>query len=141
MASLYGVAIGGGLTGNIDDNARKVTRNKFEYGTPDMRLLVIVDTDEGAGSFTTGHGDPNSQLSKAVLALQQQVEIYGISNTDTLTVTVQVRRSSVPLANGEEDGDQGERSILSALVTAATGINCQVFDGEIDGDTIDYDNA
>jgi hypothetical protein len=141
MADLYGQIIrGDGVgTATVGANTRKVIRNKFEYGTPDLRLLIIVDEADG-GSFTTGHADSNSQLSKALLALQQRVEIYGVSNTDSDDFAVYVRRSSIPLAQGEEDGDQEERTILSALVTAAVGFSCSVYDGEIDGNEIDYDD-
>jgi hypothetical protein len=141
MADLYNqVIVGDGVsTATVGANTRKVIRNKFEYGTPDLRLLIIVDEADG-GSFTTGHADSNSQLSKALLALQQRVEIYGVSNTDTIDFAVYVRRSSIPLAQGEEDGDQEERTILSALVTAAVGFSCSVYDGEIDGNEIDYDD-
>ena len=142
MANLYSQTIvGDGVsTYTVGANTRKVIRNKFEYGTPDLRLLIIVDNEEDGGSFTSSHADSNGQLSKALLALQQRVEIYGVSNTDTLDFAVYVRRSSIPLAQGEEDGDQEERTILSALVTAAVGFSCSVYDGEIDGSEIDYDD-
>jgi len=140
MADLYGQVVRGDGVGSytVGANTRKVIRNKFEYGTPDLRLLMIVD-DASTGSFTTGHADSNSQLSKAVIALQQRVEIYGVSNTDTDEFAVYVRRSSIPLAAGEEDGDLEERTILSAALSAATGLTIKVYDGEIDGEDIDYD--
>jgi hypothetical protein len=144
MPDLYSQATAynsdGSAASTLGANARKVTRDDFKYGTPDLRLLMIVDNVEADGSWTSGYADPNSQLSKALSALQQRVEIYGVSNTDTVDFAVYVRKSSIPLASGEEEDDLQERTILSAAVTAAVGFSCSVYDGEIDGNSIDYND-
>lgn len=142
MADLYSQVFVGGQNSSytFGENTRKVIRNNFEYGTPDLRLLMIVDNNNDEGSFTSGHADSNSQLSKALIALQQRVEVYGVTNTDTVDFGVYVRRSSIPLAQGEEDGDLQERTILSAALSAATGLTIKVYDGEIDGNSIDYND-
>jgi hypothetical protein len=80
MASLYGVAIGGGLTGNIDANARKILGDGASgigpytrFGTPQLQAVKVVSS---AYNFTTTPAEANSNISKAVRGLQQLGEIY-----------------------------------------------------------------
>ena len=80
MADLYGVAIGGGLTGNVDDNARKILGDGASgvgpytrFGTPQLQAIKVVSS---AYDFTTTPAAANSNLSKAVRGIQQLGEIY-----------------------------------------------------------------
>ena len=80
MADLYGLAIGGGLTGNIDDNARKLLGDGASgigpytrFGTPQLQAIKVISS---AYNFTTTPAAANSNLSKAVRGLQQLGEIY-----------------------------------------------------------------
>ncbi len=80
MADLYGVAIGGGLTGNIDDNARKLLGDGTagvgpytRFGTPQLQALKIISATV---NFSTTPSAANSNLYKAVTALQRLAEVY-----------------------------------------------------------------
>jgi hypothetical protein len=80
MASLYGVAIGGGLTGNIDANARKILGDGASgigpytrFGTPQLQAIKIVSATI---NFTTTPAATNSNLFKAVSGLQSLAEVY-----------------------------------------------------------------
>ncbi len=85
MADLYGDAIGGGVTGNVDDNARKLTMidetgterlavgQYGGYGSPRLYALKIVSATV---NFSTTPTAANSNLYKAVTALQTLGEIY-----------------------------------------------------------------
>ena len=80
MADLYGVALGGGLTGNVDSNARKLLGDGASgvgpytrFGTPQLQAIKVISS---AYNFTTTPAAANSNLSKAVRGLQQLGEIY-----------------------------------------------------------------
>lgn len=80
MADLYGVAIGGGLTGNVDGNARKLLGDGSlgvgpytRFGTPQLQAIKIVSASV---DFTTTPAASNSNLYKAVTALQKLAEVY-----------------------------------------------------------------
>ena len=80
MADLYGVAIGGGVTGNVDSNARKLLGDGASgvgpytrFGTPQLQAIKVISS---AYNFTTTPAAANSNLSKAVRGLQQLGEIY-----------------------------------------------------------------
>ena len=80
MADLYGVAIGGGVSGNIDANARKLLGDGSagvgpytRFGTPQLQALKIISATI---NFTTTPSATNSNLYKAVTALQDLAEVY-----------------------------------------------------------------
>jgi hypothetical protein len=80
MASLYGVAIGGGVTGNVDGNARKILGDGASgvgpytsFGTPQLQAIKVVSATI---DFTTTPAAANSNLYKAVSALQSLAEVY-----------------------------------------------------------------
>ena len=80
MADLYGVAIGGGVTGNVDNNARKILGDGASgvgpytrFGTPQLQAIKVVSS---AYDFTTTPAAANSNMSKAVRGLQQLGEVY-----------------------------------------------------------------
>jgi hypothetical protein len=87
MASLYGVAIGGGLTGNIDANARKILGDGASgigpytrFGTPQLQAIKIVSATI---NFTTTPAATNSNLFKAVSGLQSLAEVYYVGKPTT----------------------------------------------------------
>lgn len=80
MADLYGVAIGGGVTGNVDNNARKLLGDGASgvgpytsFGTPKLQAIKVVSATI---NFTTTPAAANSNLFKAVKGLQSRAEIY-----------------------------------------------------------------
>ncbi len=90
MADLYGVAIGGGVSGNVDDNARKLVGDGTagvgpytRFGTPQLQALKIISATV---DFSSTPSAANSNLYKAVTALQGLAEVYYVGipgNTGT----------------------------------------------------------
>ncbi len=87
MADLYGVAIGGGVTGNVDANARKLLGDGASgvgpytrFGTPQLQAIKVVSATI---DFTTTPAAANSNISKAVRGLQQLAEIYYVGKPTT----------------------------------------------------------
>jgi hypothetical protein len=79
MADLFGVAAGGTAV-NVDANARKLLGDGASgvgpytrFGTPQLQALKIVSASV---NFTTSPSGVNSNLYKAVTALQDLAEIY-----------------------------------------------------------------
>ena len=79
MADLFGVAAGGTAV-NVDANARKLLGDGASgvgpytrFGTPQLQALKIVSASI---NFTTSPSGVNSNLYKAVTALQDLAEIY-----------------------------------------------------------------
>jgi hypothetical protein len=86
MAQLYGVTAGG-LSVNIDANARKLLGDGTagigpytSFGTPKLQAIKIVSASV---NFTTTPTAANSNMYKAVTALQGLAEVYyvGIPTT------------------------------------------------------------
>lgn len=80
MADLYGQALGGGLVGNVDSNARKLLGDGAagvgpytRFGTPQLQAIKVISSNY---NFTTTPAAANSNMSKAVRGLQQLGEIY-----------------------------------------------------------------
>lgn len=80
MADLYGTAIGGGVTGNVDDNARKLLGDGASgvgpytrFGTPQLQAIKVVSATV---NFSTTPSAANSNLYKAVTAIQRLAEVY-----------------------------------------------------------------
>ena len=79
MADLFGVAAGGTAV-NVDANARKLLGDGASgvgpytrFGTPQLQALKIISASI---NFTTTPSGVNSNLYKAVTALQDLAEIY-----------------------------------------------------------------
>lgn len=86
MAQLYGVTAGG-LSVNVDANARKLLGDGAagigpytSFGTPKLQAIKIVSASV---NFTTTPTAANSNMFKAVTALQGLAEVYyvGIPTT------------------------------------------------------------
>jgi hypothetical protein len=79
MADLFGVAAGGTAV-NVDANARKLLGDGASgvgpytrFGTPQLQALKIISASI---NFTTTPSAANSNLYKAVTALQDLAEVY-----------------------------------------------------------------
>jgi hypothetical protein len=79
MADLYGVTAGG-LSVNVDANARRLLGDGASgvgpytrFGTPQLQALKIISSSI---NFTTTPAAVNSNLYKAVTALQSLAEVY-----------------------------------------------------------------
>jgi hypothetical protein len=105
MADLYGVAIGGGLTGNVDANARKLVGEGTSGVGPYTKIggvqLQAISVISATLNFATSYTTANSNFAKAVLALQSLSEIYyvGIPSTQANGFVALVR------LNGTDAGD------------------------------------
>lgn len=135
MADLYGVAIGGGVTGNVDANARKLLGDGASgagpytsFGTPKLQALKIISATV---DFSTTPAVVNSNLSKAVTALQSLAEVYYVGipgNTGTGFVAL-VHSNKTDAgdgygASGSADGsyENIEDAIRAALGTAENDV-------------------
>ena len=129
MADLYGVAIGGGLTGNIDANARKLLGDGASgvgpytsFGTPTLVALKIVSATI---NFTTSPTAANSNMSKAVTGLQSRAEVYYVG-----IPTASGANQFVALVHAEDSGNgygastsmDGSYENLEDAIGAALGV-------------------
>jgi len=135
MADLYGDAIGGGVTGNVDDNARKLLGDGASgvgpytsFGTPKLQALKIISATI---NFSTTPAAANSNLYKAVSALQDLAEVYYVGvpgNTGTgFVALVHLNKTDTGAgfgASGSADGsyENVEDQIGAALGTAENDV-------------------
>ncbi len=135
MADLYGVALGGGLTGNVDSNARKLVGDGASgvgpytrFGTPQLQAIKIVSATL---NFSTSYSDANSNFSKVVRALQDYAEIYYVGihgNTATgFTALVNVTKTDTGDGFGASTSFDGsyenmEDGLRAAVSTAENDI-------------------
>ena len=129
MADLYGVAIGGGLSGNIDANSRRLLGDGTSgvgpytsFGTPTLVALKIVSATI---NFTTTPTVANSNMSKAVTGLQSRAEVYYVG-----IPTASGANQFVALVHSEDSGNgygastsmDGSYENLEDAVGAALGV-------------------
>lgn len=131
MASLYGVAIGGGLTGNIDDNARKLVGDGASgigpytrLGTPQLQAIRIVSATI---NFTTTPAATNSNLYKAVSALQGLAEVYYVgkptaSGANQFVALVHLNKTDSGDGFGANTSFDGSYENLEDAIGAALGV-------------------
>lgn len=129
MADLYGDAIGGGLTGNIDNNARKLLGDGASgvgpytrFGTPQLQALKIVSATI---DFSTTPTISNSNLYKAVTALQDLAEIYYVGipgNTATgFVALVHLNKTDTGTGFGASSSADGSYENIEDEIRAALG--------------------
>lgn len=77
MADLYGVAIGGGLSGNVDANARKVPATAtWLYNRNYMFIGITGDSSASWGNSTQAtYEASNSDLHKLIRTVQKHVKV------------------------------------------------------------------
>lgn len=129
MADLYGVAIGGGVTGNVGDNARKLVGDGASgvgpytrFGTPQLQAIKIVSATL---NFSTSYSDANSNFSKVVRALQDYAEVYYVGipgNTATgFTALVNVTKTDTGDGFGASTSFDGSYENMEDGLCAAVG--------------------
>ena len=129
MADLYGDAIGGGVTGNIDDNARKLLGDGASgvgpytrFGTPQLQALKIISATI---NFSTTPAAANSNLYKAVSALQDLAEVYYVGipgNTATgFVALVHLNKTDTGTGFGASSSADGSYENVEDEIRAALG--------------------
>lgn len=129
MADLYGDAIGGGVTGNIDANARRLLGDGSagvgpytRFGTPQLQALKIVSATI---NFSTSPSAANSNLYKAVTALQDLAEVYYVGipgNTATgFVALVHLNKTDTGTGFGASSSADGSYENIEDEIRAALG--------------------
>jgi hypothetical protein len=130
MADLYGVAIGGGLTGNVDGNARRLLGDGASgvgpytrFGTPQLQALKIVSATI---NFTTTPTVANSNLYKAVTALQSLAEVYYVgiptaSGANQFIAMVHINKTDDGDGFGASSSADGSYENIEDTIRAALG--------------------
>lgn len=130
MADLYGVAIGGGVTGNVDNNARKLLGDGASgvgpytrFGTPQLQALKIVSATV---NFTTTPAASNSNLYKAVSALQDLAEVYYVgiptaSGANQFIALVHLNKTDTGDGFGASSSADGSYENIEDEIRAALG--------------------
>jgi hypothetical protein len=128
MADLYGVAIGGGVTGNIDANARRLLGDGASgvgpytrFGTPQLQALKIISASI---NFTTTPAAVNSNLSKAVRALQDLAEVYYVgvptaSGANQFIALVHLNKTDIGDGYGGSSSADGTYDNLEEVISIA----------------------
>ncbi len=131
MADLYGVAIGGGVTGNVDANARKLLGDGTSgvgpytrFGTPQLQAIKIVSATI---DFTTTPAAANSNLSKAVKGLMNLAEIYYVgkptsSGANQFVALVNIQKTDSGNGYGASTSMDGSYENLEDSIGAALGV-------------------
>lgn len=138
MADAYSQTISGEVATTLGANARKTQHDTFNYGTPGISPLVVQRLDEGDFSNS---GNANSDFHKVMAVIQTRAEIYGIGRIGGNFFTLLVRDDTL----AADDGDDRAPNITEDLdyledeVFNATGIDCNIENGKIVSDGIDYD--
>jgi hypothetical protein len=128
MADLYGVAAAG-TSVNVDANARKLLGDGASgvgpytrFGTPQLQALKIVSATI---NFSTTPSAANSNLYKAVTALQDLAEVYYVGipgNTATgFVALVHLNKTDTGTNFGASSSADGSYENLEDEVRAALG--------------------
>ena len=129
MADLYGVALGGGLTGNVDGNARRLLGDGASgagpytrFGTPQLQAIKVISATI---DFSTTPSATNSNLYKAVSAIQGLAEVYYVGvpgNTATgFVALVHLNKTDAGDGFGASSSADGSYENIEDAVRAALG--------------------
>jgi hypothetical protein len=147
MPDIYGKVEAYNASGSSDAfaavgaNSRKTKHDTFNYGTPAIYPLVIVNND---GNWTN-FANSGSDFHKVMTVIQGRAEIYGIGEVEDNDVTILVNWNSLAQDDtasentGSPQVDNGDLDYLEAEVLAATGVNVTIWHGKFVGTEIDYD--
>lgn len=130
------------LTATLGANSRKVLTTSDQTG-PETTWLVIENND---GNFETGTDydaeltTANSTNFKVLQSIGMRCEIYEVVRPSSSLMSIKVRASSVPYAEGESRNDQGSNSILTTELRAALDdTSYTVWNGAFADDDINWD--
>ena len=138
MADLYGQAIGGGLTGDVDANARTLIGDGAlgagpytTFGTRKLQAIKIVSASvdfSSTSNYVDGSGVPivNGAFAKAVNALAERAEIYyvgipGNSGANQFVAMISDVNSDAGDDYGASSSADGSYDNLEDIVGAAIG--------------------
>ena len=131
------------LYATLGVNARKVLTTSDQTG-PETTWLVVENNDNNFESGTDY--DPelttaNSTNFKVIQSIGMRCEIYEVVRPSSGTLSVKVRASSVPYAEGEARNDGNTNSILTSELRSALGGNTAytVWNGAFQDDDINWD--
>lgn len=131
MADLYGVALGGGLTGNVDTNARRLVGDGAagvgpytNFGTPKLQAIKVVSATV---DFTTSPTVANSNLERAVIALQSLAEIYYVgkptaSGANQFVALVNINKTDAGNGYAGSGSADGSYENLEDVIGAALSV-------------------
>jgi len=129
MADLYGDTAAG-LSVTIDANARRLLGDGASgvgpytsFGTPKLQAIKVVSATI---NFTTTPTIPNSNLSKAVAALQSKAEIYYVgiptaSGANQFVALVHINTADSGDGYGASGSPDGSYENLEDIIGAALG--------------------
>lgn len=129
MADLYGVTAGG-LSVNVDANARKLVGDGVagvgpytSFGTPKLQAIKVVSATV---NFTTTPAAVNSNLYKAVTALQGLAEIYYVgiptaSGANQFVALVHINKTDSGDGYGTAANFDGSYENIEDAIGAALG--------------------
>lgn len=106
-----------------------------QMGTRELAYFQVdMNTD-----VETNYTNSNSLFAQAIRGLQTVVEIYAIGRPNGQQFTVIAASDTAPRDSGDSIGNGNRNSILEDAVNAATGASCAVFDGLLNGWSIEND--
>jgi len=139
MADAYSQTISGEVATTLGGNSRKTTQDRVNFGTPDIRPLVI---DKSSGNWDNSD-DPNSDFHKVMAVIQTRCEIYAIGQISNDKFTLLVNSNTLAADDGDPQAPTTipDLDYLQNEINSATGIAVRVYNGKIVGNTINYDDC
>lgn len=129
------------LTTALGGSSRKVLTTSDQTG-PETTWLVIsvgeADSFESGTNYDPELSTANSANFKVLQSIGMRCEIYEVVRPSASIMSVKVRASSVPYADGEARNDTGSNSILTAELQANVG-DYTVWNGGFLDDDINWD--
>lgn len=110
------------------------TYEQTNFGT---RTLAFLQVDMNA-DVETNYNANGSLYQKAIQGLQQLGELYGIGHPSGSWFTAIVSADTFPL-DGQVVGSGNRLSSAEAAVNEATGATCAVWNGYLNGSSIEND--
>ncbi len=106
-----------------------------QMGTRQLAFFQVdMNTD-----VETNYTNSNSLYAQAIRGLQTLVELYAIGKPNGSNFTVIAAADTAPYDSGDVPGDGNRNSILENAVDAATGESSRIFNGLLNGWSIEND--